>query len=104
MDRAGIETDTDWKPSATGASLRLEKYDKDEKSVHEIVKEPGHLSVSTGDKSDVEPYCVIHCIAIPLSCVTSQRAFGTPAKTDVVENGLLLLLHLAKVTAEFHAE
>lgn len=103
MGRADTETVIVWKPSAAGASLRLRKDKSSERSVEETIKEFGLLSVPPENRSDVKLYCMIQCILTTTTRVASQMAFVMSAKTDILKNNLLLLLHPAGVTAPFHA-
>lgn len=45
-----------------------------------------------------------HCILTTPSRVVSKPNLGMPAKTDILEDSSLLLLHLARVAARFHAK
>lgn len=91
-------------PSATGSSMLFKKDKLDERSVIEIVKDIGFFFVPPGNMSGAELYCMIHCISTTFDPVGFQTALSMPAETDILKNSLLLLLHLARVSARFHAK
>lgn len=104
MDKAGPETGTIRQPSAMGSRTRLKLDGSDEPSVDKTVKTISLLSILPGKNSDLKLLRMLHRISTTLSCVASQMILSMSAKTDTLKNGSLLSLHLAEVSARFHAE
>lgn len=77
--------------------MPLNQDESNERSVEQIVKEVGPLFVFPGSRLDVDIHRTIHSISTKSSLVASRKAFGMAAKTGILKNGLLLLLHLARV-------
>lgn len=84
--------------------MLLKKCNSEERTVDRIVREISVLWVPPEDKYDVEMYRMVHCIATTFSREVSQTTLGMPAETDILKNGSLFLLHLAKELVTPHAK
>lgn len=71
------------------------------RSVNEMVKNIGYLSVPSGNRSDMKLFRMIYRISTFSSSVASQTALNMPAETGILKKDSLLLLHLAGVTTRF---